>query len=336
MYYFKKSLIKTLSYILLLLLSFAAIVACNSATTSSINDRPPLKFAHSFWPGVLPIAIAEDKGFFKQQGVKLQRIYLQDQDVAIQISDFVAGKYDGMILALGDVVTLVNANPSLLIVAAIDESKGADAIISSPQIKDVASLKGKIIGVKFGTFGELFVNRMLSLNGLTTNDVKYSNINADKIYEPLKKGEVQAGHSWEPYMSQLTKAGFHVLFTSAKTPGLIPDVIVFRGMVVRERPEDIKAFLRAWFQAVDYWLANPQEGNAIIAKVLKIKPEDISLEGLQLLTVKDNIKAFASGNTTESLAYTMKLYSDFAIQKGNLTRPPEIDKFLTPAFLPKP
>jgi NitT/TauT family transport system substrate-binding protein len=124
-----------------------------------------------------------------------------------------------------------------------------------------------------------------------------------------------------------------VLFTSKQTPGLIPDVIVFREPVLRARPADIRAFVRAWFQAVEYWQSNPKEGNAIIGKVLNIPPETISLEGVKLLTLNDNQQGFTSNNSTDSLYYTAQLYANFFVRTGGLTRPPEINQLLDPSFL---
>ncbi|MDD1427573.1 hypothetical protein MEO94_24530 [Dolichospermum sp. ST_sed9] len=49
------------------------------------------------------------------------------------------------------------------------------------------------------------------------------------------------------------KSGGHKLFTSKQTPGLILDLVAFRGETIRDRPEDIRAFIRGWLQAVKYW-----------------------------------------------------------------------------------
>jgi NitT/TauT family transport system substrate-binding protein len=200
-------------------------------------------------------------------------------------------------------------------------------------IKSVADLKGKRIGTKLGDFGELFVTKILETKGLSTQDVSLVNIEAEAIPAFLKSGEIQAGQTWEPYVSQAVKSGAKVLFTSKQTPGLIPDVIVFHGNVLRDRPQDVKAFIRAWFQAQDYWKANPEESKAIIAKTLNIKPETISIDGIQLSTLQDNLKAFTPGSTTESLYHTAKLYADFYTRTGGLSAAPDIQKLINPSFV---
>ncbi|MBD1907098.1 nitrate ABC transporter substrate-binding protein, partial [Trichocoleus sp. FACHB-832] len=93
------------------------------------------------------------------------------------------------------------------------------------------------------------------------------------------------------------------------------------------------AFIRAWFQAQDYWKANPEESKTLIAKTLSIKPEEVSTNGVQLSTLQDNLKAFTSGTTEESLYYTAKLYADFYTRTGGLNTAPDIQKLIDPSFV---
>lgn len=321
---------KIIQYVLIFSITVVMLMACNF-TELPLPEPQPIRFAYSLWPGYFPAAIAQEKGFFAAQGVKVEITF--SEDVQAQIANLSAGKYDGMALALGSMVQVCAANRDVRMIIAIDQSDGADAVIAKPAIPRVAELKGKVIGTTLGDFGELFVNKMLEANGITRDQVTLVNVGGEKIPVLLQSGAIQAGHTWEPYVSQAVKAGGNILFTSKQTPGLIPDVIVFQGNVLRDRPADIRAFVRAWFQAVDYWLAFPEEGNRIIAKALKIKPETISLDGIKLLTLSDNRQAFTPGNTTESLYHTTQLYFSFYQQIGNLGSTSEINRFLDPSFL---
>lgn len=316
----------------LFFLSILLLISCKNFTpTASKTEPSALKVAYSAWPGFLPIALAQEKGFFTQQGVKVETFY--SEDTMAQMADFGAGNYDVVTLALGSIGIISQKNPDVQILVATDRSAGADAIVAQSDITSVADLKGKTIGTGLGGFGELFVTTMLEKNGLTTDEVTLVNVDGDKIPTRMKSGEIQAGQTWEPYVSQVVKSGGRTLFTSAETPGLIPDVMAFRGIVLRERPDDVRAFVRAWFQAVDYWKANLKEGNELIAKALKIPPETLSLEGVELLNLNENLKAFTQGNTTDSLYHTAQLYSNFYIRTGGIARPLDVNKLLNPSFL---
>ncbi|MBD2041840.1 ABC transporter substrate-binding protein [Microcoleus sp. FACHB-672] len=298
---------------------------------SPTPERPPLRLIHDLWPGYLPIILAQEKGFFEQQGVSVET--LVTENASERVVDFNAGKADGITLALGNIMIASADNPNAHIIFAIDRSAGADAVVAQPQIKTVMELKGKSIGTSIGGFNELFVTQMLEANGLTLEDVTLLNAEGESVPELVKTGKIPAGSTWEPFVSQATALGLNVLFTSAQTPGLIPDVMVFQGSVLRERPDDVRAFVRAWFQAVDFWKAHPEEGKKIIAQALKLQPETISLKGYELLTLNDNLKTFVPGNTLESLHYTAQLYANFFVKTGNLSRHPNINKLLEPSFL---
>jgi NitT/TauT family transport system substrate-binding protein len=315
----------------MLLFTIFLLIACSLITSPSKTEKLPLKVAYSPWPGFLPIIIAKEKGFFAKAGVNVEPIYLEDTQ--LQMAETGAGKYDGAVLALGSIVIINSKNPDLRIIFATDESAGADAVVASPRISKIQDLKSQSLGTGIGGFGELFVAKMLETVKLTTEDVTLVNMDGEQVPARLQKEEIKAGQTWEPYVSQAVKTGARVLFSSVQTPGLIPDVVAFQSSVLRDRPSDIKAFVRGWFQAVDYWKANPSEGNAIIAKSLKVKPDTISLKGVKLFSLSDNIQAFAPGTTTKSLYHTTQLYLDFFVRTGGLTRSPDMDKLLDPSFL---
>ncbi|MEW5858469.1 MAG: aliphatic sulfonate ABC transporter substrate-binding protein [Cyanobacteriota bacterium] len=319
-------------FVSLLLLSIVLVIACNGrASITSKPELPPLRIAYNLWPGYFPMEIASEQGFFAAQGVKVEPVYSENYLAAI--TDFSAGKYDALITALGSVVSITGKTPDIQIVLATDQSAGADTVVVQRDIKSIADLKGKRLGVKLGDYGELFVIKMLESSGLTTDDVTLVDIQGEAIPAHIKSGDIQAGQTWYPYTLEAVEAGAKVLFTSKQTPGLIPSIIVFRNNVVRDHPEQIQAFVRAWFQAQDYWKTNPDESKALIAKRLNIKPEEVSTDTVQLYTLQDNVKAFTPGSTTESLYHTAKLYADFSIRTGGLSVAPDVQKLIVPSFV---
>jgi NitT/TauT family transport system substrate-binding protein len=317
-------------YTFLLMLAIVCLQACNPAPQSH-TSKPPLRFAHNLWPGYFPITIAKAKGFFKEQGVDVEIVFTEDQQP--QIAAFYAGKYDGLALPLGSIIIASGNNPDIRVVYVIDDSVGGDAVVARSEIETIQDLKGKTIGATLGGFGELFVESMLQKAGLNRNDITLINTDSNHVPEWLASNRIQAGQAWEPYVSRAIKDGGRLLFSSEQTPGLIIDTIMFRGAVLRERPEDVRAFIRACFQAVDYWKAHPEEVRTLLAQTLKIQPEEISLKGIKLLQVDDNRRAFDRDNL-HSLYHNARRYAEFYIRTGSLGRMPDIDKLIDDAFLP--
>jgi NitT/TauT family transport system substrate-binding protein len=277
------------------------------------------------------MAIAQAKGFFEQQGIKVE---MTRAEMSRYMSDFANEQLDMALVPLGNAIVIAGQNPQTRVVAVLDESEGADVLVANAKVKSVADLKDKRLGVKIGQFGELFVIEALKSQGLSVQDVRLIDTEAAQIPDALSVQTIEAGHTWEPYAAQATTQGNQVLLSSKETPGLISDVIATREDILSQRPEAVKAFIRAWFQAIEYWQANPTEANEMISALFEVDPASISLEGIKLTRLEDNLQTFIPGDTTRSLAYTTELYTDFFIRSGTVSSPIKADQLLNAAYLP--
>lgn len=221
---------------------------------------------------------------------------------------------------------------SVRVVLVADYSSGGDVVIATSEITKVADLRGKRVGARLGSFSELFVLTMLQTHDLTQDDVTLLRVEPKDVPAAIPD-IIQAGHTWEPGISQALAKGFHILFSSTEAPGLIPDLVIFRTQVIRTRPNDVRAFIAAWLEAVDYWQRYPEKGNAAIAQVTGMAPGQISAKGLKLFNLQDNLKAFAPGTDTTSLHVSGKLNWTFLIHSGGLTSAPVLDRLLDGSFV---
>ncbi|MEG4042966.1 ABC transporter substrate-binding protein [Microcoleus sp. S11D4] len=320
---------KLLRSLSIFLITCCLLSACHHPRQTELK-RPPLKVGFTIFVGYNPVIIAQKKGFFKAEGVDVEIIYINYSQ--LQQADFSAGKYDGGGFALGGFMSLSATNPDIQTVMVVDETTGADVVVAQSKIQTVADLKGKNVSANLGAFSEVFVTEMLKTANLTKEDVNLVKFDAYEFPQRFQSNEIQAGHTWEPYLSEAIKLGGHILFTSKQTPGLILDVVAFRGEVIRDRPEDIRAFIRAWLQAVTYWEANVEEGNAIISKALNIPSNTLSLEGINLTNLEEN-KKFFDPSSSQSIYKKAKIYTDFFIRSGDVTRIPAIKTLFNSSFL---
>ncbi|MDL5050499.1 ABC transporter substrate-binding protein [Oscillatoria amoena NRMC-F 0135] len=318
----------------LVFLFFAAfaIVACQTLFAVSPQPQtPPLQFAYNLWPGYFPIEIADEKGFFAEQGVNVELIFSESYSTIL--SNIGTGNYQGFTTTLGGVMSLVGHNDDFKIVLVSDRSAGADALLVNSKIKEVADLKGKRIGVLLGDFGELLVVEVLAKHNLSSDDVIFVNADGGDINSYITTGKIDAGVTWQPYISEGLNLGHQVLLSTKDMPGLMPGVIAFRNSVIRDRPQDIQAFIRAWFQAQDYWQKHPEESQEIIARRLGISLEDVSTEGIELASLPVNQQLLTPNSSNDSLYSIMQVYIDFSIRKGILGIVPTIENFIDSQFI---
>ncbi|MEG4330316.1 nitrate ABC transporter substrate-binding protein, partial [Microcoleus sp. herbarium5] len=109
----------------------------------------------------------------------------------------------------------------------------------------------------------------------------------------------------------------------------------FRGEVIRDRPEDIRAFVQGWLQGLSYWEANIPEGKEIVSKALNMPINTISFDGIDFTDFADN-QIFFQSNSHNYIYKTAKKYTDFFIRAGNVTRLPNLENLFNSSFLAPP
>ncbi len=306
----------------------AALVLQGCGTLIAQEERPPLKVEWTIWEGDYTVLIAQEKGFFKKHGVEVDLVFYENFTNAM--TDITVNRIDAGFFALSD---LFNASRMGDVVAvAVYDSGGTSTVVSRNDIRSVSELRGKRIGVTMNTYNEMFVRQMLLDTGVSIKDVTLVNASPEEIPTRLSE-DLDAGYVWAPYDDASVKNGHKVLYTSSTFASLSPDVIVFRRGIIEDRPEDVRAFLKAWFEAVDYRLAHPEECDQIIAKATNQSVEDVALSGdVQLYTQQDNLMLFDE-NSQNTIYRAVEVSMQFLIDRGQVTVAPEIDEIIVPSFL---
>lgn len=312
-----------------IVLTLISVTACAAPEQGRASDQP-LRVEYTYWWGDFTILIAQELGLFAKYGVQVEPVYYESFEASYP--DLAAGIIDGGLYALDDAIN--NNDHTPLKAVAVYDDGGFSFVIGSPEIKNPSDLRGKRIGVNVGTISELFVLETLQSGGLTIKDVTLIDMAVEDV--PSNLGiAVDAGYVWEPFASEALDRGANLLLKSGGTNTITPDVIVFGADVVQQRPEDVRAFLKAWFEAVDFRNANPDAANLIIAQALGITAEELSADS-QLFTVNDN-KIMYSGEQQEgsiNLERAFQANVDFLLRLGTLNQQPAMNSILEPAFLP--
>lgn len=321
----KRNLI-TKAALLALLLNFLA--SCAGLSNTPVPTSP-LRIEFTQWWGDYTLLVAQEKGFFEKYGVQVEPVYY---DIFSKTyPDLASGQLDGALIAVGDTININRSSPMTII--AVYDNGGDDAVIVGPEINSIEDLKGKTIGLQLGSQYELTVVKMLQSVNMGTDDVTMVSIYPEDALAALESGQVQAASSWEPYSSEALSKGYKIIYPDEQLH-LFPDTVVFRKSIVDERPDDVRAFLKAWFEAVDYRLQNPEETQAIAAKYLGVGIEEVLPdENLTILTLEDN-KALFNLQNPNSVYTVTKITSDYLISIGALAQQIDLLELLDPAYLP--
>jgi NitT/TauT family transport system substrate-binding protein len=278
-----------------------------------------LKLAHSTWVGYGPFYIARDKGYFKEEGIDVKLIIMEN--TSLKMGALMAGKIDAVASTADEFPIYMKPGKLLHYILAVDNSKGGDGIVSNKDIKSVADLKGKKVACEEGSVSQFFLNALLREIGLTQQDVNMINMTATDAGVAFVAKRVDAAVTWEPHLSKgASKEHGHVLIDSSKRPGLIVDVVAVRADSMKNREAELKAFVRAWERALKFLDENPNDAHKIMAKGVGgwLKDPAVfaeTLPGIEYLTVKKNQALFGTpdkpGTLYKTVQYALDIWSEF-------------------------
>lgn len=293
--------------------------------------REPLRLAMDLWAGYFPALLADERGGFRDAGLDV-RIDLPG-NTSRMMGELAAGRVDLVCLALADVVNLARGAPVQVLMVS-DESAGGDQVL----LRAGGSLQAPrlALGTNLGGFGELLMREFLDRNALGARRLAWVNVDAADVPAALARGEIDIGHTWDPYAAQARAAGARMVFSSADTPGLIPDVMAGLQPTLDRRRDEVRRLVAAWFQAQAWWREHRTEADALLARRLKQEPAWVAqqLAGVALRGLEDNRRALGAPGRPGALADTLRLYSEFFVRHGTLTRPLDPASVLRPDLLP--
>lgn len=305
------------------------LLAACSILQPSAQKAEPLRVEFTQWWGDYTLVIAKEKGFFEKYGVEVEPVYYEK--FSNTYPDLASGQIDGALIAIGDAIN-VNHSAEMKAVAISDDG-GDDSIVAGSEITSIQDLKGKKVGVLLGTQYELMISEMLKSANMSPTDISVVAVNPENAKAALDSKQVQAVYTWEPFSSEAIAAGYKSIYPKEQLR-LFPDMIVFDRSVVAQRPEDIRNFLKAWFEAVDYRQKNPDLTRSIIAKFLGVNIEEVQPDGnLKILTLDDN-KALFNIQSENSIYATTKRTSDYLISIGAVIQQADPLELLDPGYLP--
>ena len=258
-------------------------------------SQKPFRIAVATWVNHGPFYLAKEKGFYKKRDleVDIQKI----DDIGIQKLALQAGKLDGAYSSVDFFATAAAEGVQAKTVMKLGEGDGADAIVAKKEIATIADLKGHSVAVEKGGPDHFLLLFVLEENGMTSKDIKPVYMTTGDAGVAYVAGAVDACVVWEPWVSNaVAKRKSNILATSHDRSGVLVDTFVVRNNTLKERPNDVRAFMLAWFEAIEYWKGHADEANQIMAKGIGISLEDFTamLGGVKLSDYQDNLNYFGT------------------------------------------
>ncbi len=264
--------------------------------------------------GSLPFWVAEEKGFFKEVGIKYK-----PNEVDKLLDEFdntVSGAlYASFGLDFTYMLMKTGGDMKLVRLLYYSKGKGDGIVVKDTTIKSLADLKGKRIGYYQNTRHNVILDAVLpSLLPKDTTDtsetkVEFVGLSLDELDVSLDTRRVDALYLTEPYLSYFkNREGYRVLAEDVVFKGDIVDGSGITSAVnVSLRKEAIKRIRKALKMAIDYIEQHPDEAKKIMAKHVGMS---LPVPAFVMATDVSEVKKFAEEIKNRKLLPIEKLNLD--------------------------
>ena len=221
----------------------------------------------------LPYVVAEEKGFFKAEGLNMLVVIMQNQVV---VNGVLSRHVDYGGTFSNFVGAAMSGAPVKIVMSVMD---GADHfLVTSPTIKRVEDLRGKTFGISsFGGTPHSEAIAILRKYGLNPEkDVTFLQVGGSSArYLALESGSIHAAMLVPPFNHQAKKRGFNELLGFNDIMSLPVGGLAVHAQKMKERPDEIVKTIRALIKSLEYIRTRKADILAMIEKQWGIKEADV-------------------------------------------------------------
>ncbi len=241
--------------------------------------------------GTVTPYVGRTQGIFTKRGVQVEIVDFSDGTTLMEA--FASGQLDIALLGIAPTAIWQAKGVPLKVVAA---ANGGGHVLLTRQdtgITDVRGLKGKKVATpKPGTVVDTLFRAHIARKKAGLDPEKDLQIvpgvaPADMPTALFVAREVDAGITWEPFASQAESKfkNARVLFDAAaewkksnpKSGHFYPtNVVIARQSFIDQRSDELKRFLAAYVETIDFINRKPAEANQVIAKEIKLDADIVT------------------------------------------------------------
>ena len=221
----------------------------------------------------LPLVLAEEKGFFKAEGLNALVVVMQNQVV---VNGVVAKNVDYGGTFSNFVGAALAGLPVRIVMATMD---GSDhVLVTAPGIKRVEDLKGKTIGISsFGGTPHSEVVMILRKYGMNPDkDVTFLQIGGSSTrYTALESGSVHAVMLVPPFNKMARKRGFNELLSFNDVMQIPLGGLAVHTDKLKERPDEVVKMIKAVLKSTQFIRSRKAEVLSYMEKSWGIKDSEV-------------------------------------------------------------
>ena len=301
----------------ILLMGLLLATGCGKKDEAQKGNIPVVAVG-SQWYGHIPVWVGIERGTFEKHGFEvIWRFIGKSMDRLNAISSG-----DAQFASLGQVAMLsamAQGNNRFYWVGNQDIAPGFEGLVAQPGITSFDQLRGKTVGLPFGSSVDLTARMLLKDHGLDPQkDVKLVNLEVGDVPAVFRAGNVDAAIIWEPGFSQLREVdGATVLGMDTDTPvykkfGTMtgPDVLILGKSWCDQNPDRARRFLLAYFESLEWVKNNPDSAAQVVHQKYIVQEVDLIKKNLSRFvwqTLEDQKRVMSDQGIFGQTEYILKI-----------------------------
>jgi NitT/TauT family transport system substrate-binding protein len=270
-----------------MLVASLAMIACMAVGSANAQEKYKTTFNMSWLPqgSVAGFLVAIDKGYYAAEGLDVNAVrgfggLRTINEIDQGLFEFGYGNPDGVILNR-------TKGGKTRIVGAVNATNPGGICFVEGRInpKNVADLKGLVLGAAAGTPVTATFPALLKLNKLPADHIKMVQLQGSVIYSALVDGTINFYECWHgsgtPILEHQARAqNLKIGFLSYEDMGLqtIGSGIATTEAMIEKRPEIVQKFVKATYRGYEFLQKNPEESADIVKKMFSESDRAVVLD----------------------------------------------------------
>lgn len=262
--------------ILVLLALVVLLTGCQMTGMAVKDTEPTIRFGASISPWSTLVYIADENGFFEEEGLN------------VEVSQFTSGKVahetligGGLDIATSPDIpiiasTFIKPDNFKIIANIMRTNNGEKLLVLNDKIKEPKDLEGKTIARLHTSTSHYFSSQFMEKYDIDDEKIEFVNLKPIEMAAALEAGALDGYFAWEPFIYYGKQAkGDEVFVYEDQTLYPATMAVAVSTEMIENNPEDVKAVLRALIKAEEFVKENPVEAKQTLIDLLSFELESL-------------------------------------------------------------
>lgn len=217
------------------------------------------------------VLMAAGQGLFLKAGVDVvSQPFELGKDALKAVLD---GKADLAVVADTPVMFALLGGDDIAMLAGISQGRRALAIVAHPDrgIHQIKDFRGKSVGLTMGTNLPYFLDAMLQVQGVPSDQVNLVDLRTDAAISAFREGRIDAAVVYQPFLARLeAEMGDRIKVFYGEDVYAYRFILVGKPSYIDSHPQEVRRVLSALNAANQAMLADPVEARRVVGHAVKI------------------------------------------------------------------